>query len=123
MTDLLKRLDTTPGFTPREAKPTPERLIEGSPEFKTWALDEALAEAQKWGRIDTGIWEATPGLTHSIKGDTFEFCHILSGVVEIIEKDGDTQRFVAGDSFVMKPGFVGRWKTIETVRKIYVTAS
>ncbi|MDF3147092.1 MULTISPECIES: cupin domain-containing protein [unclassified Streptomyces] len=25
-----------------------------------------------------------------------------------------------GDSFVMKPGFVGVWKTIETVRKIYV---
>ena len=27
----------------------------------------------------------------------------------------------AGDSFVMKPGYVGVWKTIETVRKIYVT--
>ncbi|MFB2607852.1 cupin domain-containing protein, partial [Rhizobium phaseoli] len=27
------------------------------------------------------------------------------------------------DSFVMKPGFVGVWKTIETVRKIYVTVS
>ena len=26
----------------------------------------------------------------------------------------------AGDSFVMKPGFVGVWRTIETVRKIYV---
>ncbi|TYO61021.1 DUF861 domain-containing protein, partial [Bradyrhizobium hipponense] len=26
----------------------------------------------------------------------------------------------AGDSFVMKPGFVGIWRTIETVRKIYV---
>ncbi|MGC9544703.1 cupin domain-containing protein [Streptomyces sp. UG1] len=26
-----------------------------------------------------------------------------------------------GDSFVMKPGYVGVWKTIETVRKIYVT--
>ncbi|TIP02628.1 MAG: cupin, partial [Mesorhizobium sp.] len=23
--------------------------------------------------------------------------------------------------FVMKPGFTGVWKTIETVRKIYVT--
>jgi uncharacterized cupin superfamily protein len=26
----------------------------------------------------------------------------------------------AGDSFVMKPGFVGVWRTLETVRKIYV---
>ncbi|MFD6174410.1 cupin domain-containing protein [Streptomyces coeruleorubidus] len=29
----------------------------------------------------------------------------------------------AGDSFVMKPGYVGVWKTIETVRKIYVTVT
>ncbi|MGX1500255.1 putative cupin superfamily protein [Labrenzia sp. MBR-25] len=25
-----------------------------------------------------------------------------------------------GDSFVMKPGFIGIWRTIETVRKMYV---
>ncbi|MGA5200017.1 cupin domain-containing protein [Streptomyces variegatus] len=31
--------------------------------------------------------------------------------------------FKAGDSFVMKPGYVGVWKTIETVRKIYLTVS
>ena len=31
--------------------------------------------------------------------------------------------FGAGDSFVMKPGFVGTWNTLETVRKIYVIAS
>ncbi|MDQ1014116.1 FAD/FMN-containing dehydrogenase [Streptomyces afghaniensis] len=29
--------------------------------------------------------------------------------------------YTAGDSFVMKPGFVGVWKAVETVRKIYVT--
>ncbi|MGO6908350.1 cupin domain-containing protein, partial [Rhizobium ruizarguesonis] len=29
----------------------------------------------------------------------------------------------AGDSFVMKPGYVGVWKTIETVRKIFVTVT
>jgi uncharacterized cupin superfamily protein len=31
--------------------------------------------------------------------------------------------YKAGDSFVMKPGFIGVWKTIETVRKIYVTVT
>ena len=120
---LLVPLDPTPDFAPKEATAAPERLLEGTPAYKTWELDTALAEAAKWGKIRTGIWEATAGKTISMKGETFEFCHILSGVVEIIAKDGDTQRFVAGDSFVMKPGFVGRWKTIETVRKIYVTAS
>nr|WP_280517793.1 cupin domain-containing protein [Falsirhodobacter halotolerans] len=120
---MLKRLDPNPQFTPRDGVPAPDRLIAGTPTFKTWAMDEALAEAAKWGAINSGVWQATPGTTRSIKGDTFEFCHILSGVVEITDADGVMQRFTAGDSFVMKPGFVGEWKTIETVQKIYVVAS
>lgn len=114
MSNLIA-IDTNPGFAPKEALPAPERLISGAPEFKTWALDEA-----KGGKVLAGIWQATPGETHSIKGTTYEFCHILSGLVEIEETGGETRTFRAGDSFVMKPGFVGVWRTIETVRKIYV---
>jgi len=113
---LLVTLDTAPDFAPKEALPLPERLIAGSPAFKTWAQDES-----RGGMVKTGVWEATPGETHSIKGTTFEFCHILSGLVEIEEEEGSaTCTYRAGDSFVMKPGFVGVWRTIETVRKIYV---
>ncbi len=113
---LLKTVITNPETAPRESKALPERLIAGDPSFKTWAQDEA-----KDGTVRTGVWEATPGETRSIKGETFEFCHILSGIVEITPDDGEPAVYRAGDSFVMKPGFVGRWKTIETVRKIYVT--
>lgn len=113
---LLKTIDPNPSFAPRENLPLPERLISGNPKFKTWAQDVARGEM-----IHTGVWEATPGVTRSIKGETFEFCHILSGVVEITGEGGDPVVYKAGDSFVMKPGFVGVWKTIETVRKIYVT--
>jgi uncharacterized protein len=112
---LLTTIDTNPSFAPKETLPTAERLISGNPAFKTWALD-----ASKGEKVLTGIWEATPGETHSIKGATFEFCHVLAGLVEIDEKDGETNTYRAGDSFVMKPGFVGVWRTIETVRKIYV---
>lgn len=111
----LIALVTAPEFTPKDAVPLPERLISGNPSFKTWAQDES-----KDGKVLTGIWEATPGETRSIKGTTYEFCHILSGLVEIEETGGATQTFRAGDSFVMKPGFTGIWRTIETVRKIYV---
>jgi uncharacterized cupin superfamily protein len=114
---LLKTIDTNPASVPREAVPAPERLISGNPKFKTWAQDAARNET-----IHTGVWEATPGVTHSIKGETFEFCHILSGLVEITPEGCEPVTYKAGDSFVMKPGFVGTWKTIETVRKIYVTA-
>jgi hypothetical protein len=113
---LLKTVDTSPAFPPCESRALPERLIAGNPAFKTWAQDIAKDDL-----VHTGVWEATPGETRSIKGETFEFCHILSGVIEITPDGGKSVTYCAGDSFVMKPGFVGVWKTIETVRKIYVT--
>ena len=115
---LLKTIETNPTFAPRENTPAPDRLISGNPQLKTWAQDEAHGEL-----VHTGVWEATPGVTRSIKGQTFEFCHILSGVVEITPEGGQPVVYKGGDSFVMKPGFVGIWKTIETVRKIYVTVT
>jgi hypothetical protein len=112
---LLVQLELAPTGAAKHAKPAPDRLIAGDPSFRTWAQDESRDST-----VNTGIWEATPGETRSIKGETFEFCHILAGVVELTE-DGKAPRiFRAGDSFVMKPGYVGVWKTIETVRKIYV---
>jgi uncharacterized cupin superfamily protein len=115
---LLKTIDTNPAFEPKRSAPLPERLISGNPSFRTWAQDAA-----RDGMINTGVWEATPGETRSIKGETFEFCHILEGVVELTPEGGEPVVYSAGDSFVMKPGFVGVWKTVETVRKIYVTVT
>ena len=115
---LLKTIDPNPAFAPRENRPPQDRLLSGDPLLKTWAQDAAHGDT-----VHTGVWEATPGVTRSIKGAPFEFCHILSGVVEIIPAGGDPAIYRAGDSFVMKPGFVGVWKTIETVRKIYVTVT
>ncbi|MDQ7774717.1 MAG: cupin domain-containing protein [Paracoccus aminovorans] len=115
MSDLLITIDPHHLPEPKHARPTPERLIAGDPAFTTWAFDEG-----KEGRVKTGIWQATPGETHSIKGEVYEFCHLLSGVVEITERGAAPVTYRAGDSFVMKPGFVGVWKTVETLRKIYV---
>ncbi|WNM32687.1 cupin domain-containing protein [Streptomyces sp. Li-HN-5-11] len=112
---LLKTIETDPSFAPKESGPLPERLISGDPTYKTWAQDTA-----REGTINTGVWEATPGETRSVKG---EICHILSGVVELTPEGGEPVIYKAGDSFVMKPGYVGVWKTIETVRKIYLTVS
>ncbi len=112
---LLIKLDLDPTTEPKHAKPDAQRLISGDPSFKTWAQDASRGDSVK-----TGVWEATPGETHSIKGETFEFCYILQGVAELTEQGQPPRIFKAGDSFVMKPGYVGVWKTIETVRKIYV---
>ena len=115
---LLKTIEPNPTSVPRESKAHADRLILGDPSFKTWAQD-----SERGGVVNTGVWEATPGETRSIKGETFEFCHILQGVVEIIEDGRSPVTYRAGDSFVMKPGFVGIWRTVETVRKIYVTVT
>ncbi|MBE9607445.1 cupin domain-containing protein [Acetobacteraceae bacterium H6797] len=112
---LLQTIDTNPQFEPEHSKCAPEKLISGDPSFKTWALDASRDDS-----IHTGIWQATPGENRSIKGTTFEFCHILEGVVELTEEGKEPVRYKAGDSFIMKPGYKGVWKTIETVKKIYV---
>jgi hypothetical protein len=70
---LLVTIDTDPDFAPKEALPAPERRISGNPSFKTWAQD-----ASRQDKVLTGVWEATPGETHSIKGTTYEFCHLIS---------------------------------------------
>lgn len=53
-----------------------------------------------------------------MKGETFEFCHILDGVIELTEEGGKSVTYRKGDSFVMKPGYRGVWKTIETVQDL-----
>ncbi|MBE9607444.1 cupin domain-containing protein [Acetobacteraceae bacterium H6797] len=114
---LIKTIDQNPAFEPKLAKPAPEKLISGDPSSKTWLLD-----VERDGKIRTGIWESTPGESVSMKGTTFEFCYLLEGVVELLEDGQEPKRYKAGDSFVMKPGFKGVWRTIETVKKIYVAA-
>jgi uncharacterized cupin superfamily protein len=99
----------------RDGQPLPERLVEGDPRFRTWDIETSAD-----GSINTGVWEATPGAYQSIKGNTWEFCSILSGVSELIEDGKAPVRIQAGDTFVMKPGFTGTWRVIETTRKLWV---
>jgi len=102
--------------TPRDGVPAPGRLVEGDPRFRTWDVS-ATAD----GKVQAGVWEATPGAYRSIKGETWEFCTILSGLSELIEDGKSPVRIKAGDSFVMQPGFTGVWRVIETTRKLWVS--
>ena len=96
-------------------QPVPERLVEGHPTWNTWQVAETAD-----GNVSTGIWEVTPGAYRSVKGDTWEFCSILSGVSELIEDGHPPRRIGPGDTFVMNPGFVGVWRVLETTRKLWV---
>ena len=97
---------------PEEDAPPAERVLAGSPRFRTWNVEEADG-------LYAGIWEASPGKWR-IEYDEWEFCHILEGVSVIEETGGDRRTVKAGDSFVIRPGFKGTWEVVETTRKEYV---
>ncbi|MGB3901021.1 MAG: cupin domain-containing protein [Mesorhizobium sp.] len=103
----------TAGAAPEEGGPPAERILAGSPGFRTWNIEE------RDGGLYAGIWESTPGKWR-IEYDEWEFCHILSGVSVIAEDGGEARTVRAGDSFVLRPGFKGSWEVLETTRKEYV---
>jgi uncharacterized cupin superfamily protein len=115
MTKLLVPFDLEKLGPPRESRPPADRIIEGDIICRNWNID-----SDKDGLVRAGVFESTPGTNRSIKGETWEYCAILSGVAEITE-DGQPPIIVkAGDHFIMKPGYKGTWRTLETVRKIWV---
>jgi len=95
-----------------------DRLIEGNPDIYVWDQDSSLD-----GRVRSGVASATAGTTRSIKDAVCEVIHIIEGVVELTEDGSEPVIFRAGDSFVMKPGFTGTWRTIEDFKKIFVISA
>ncbi len=94
--------------------PNADRLIAGTPKFRTWTFEESSD-----GKTFAGVWESTPG-TWRIVYDEWEYCSIASGV-SIVTRDGEApQRVCAGYAFVIQPGFVGTWEVVETTRKLFV---
>ena len=103
----------TPDFEPEIGEPAADRLIAGSPRFRTWNVEEAE------GGLYAGVWEATPGKWR-ISYDEWEYFHILSGYSVVTEENGEAHHLRAGDRMVLRPGFKGTWEVVETTRKDYV---
>lgn len=115
---LLKIINTESPGEPRVLDVDPQKILSGNPQFQVWDIDES-----RGGQVRTGIFEGTPGENVSVKGESFEFCLLLEGVIELTEEGQAPVTLRKGDSFVMKPGYKGVWKTIETARKLFVAVS
>lgn len=76
-----------------------------------WATDD--------GRIDTGLWEATPGTFTASRDGYSEICTLLSGRVTITGEGEDPVIYESGDIVAMPSGWRGVWEVHETVRKHY----
>lgn len=96
-----------------DGSPPPDRVTEGNPRHQTWNLEDDGAG------LYAGVWESSPG-EWRVHYTEWEFCHIVAGVSVITEDGGDAVTLAAGDSFVLRPGFRGLWKVVETTRKHYV---
>lgn len=98
---------------PEVGEPAADRLIAGTPRFRTWNVEEAD------GGLYAGVWESTPGKWRIVY-DEWEYFHILSGCSVVTEDGGEAVHLRAGDSMILRPGFKGTWEVVETTRKDYV---
>jgi uncharacterized cupin superfamily protein len=72
------------------------------------------------GRTEIGVWECTEGRFTADRSASSEFCHFISGEVEMTHADGRTERLGAGDAISLPLGWKGEWRVISRVRKLYV---
>jgi uncharacterized cupin superfamily protein len=95
-------------------RPDPAKVLSGDP----------LQTARNFysdptGQFSAGIWEAAIGAWR-VNYTEEEFCHLLSGTVELTDGAGAARRFEAGASFVIPAGFEGTWRNLTPARKLYV---
>jgi hypothetical protein len=93
-------------------KPT---SIEGNQQEASLVLWSSADE-----RVLIGIWECTPGRFHADRTKASEFCHLISGRIEMIHADGRRVQLGAGDAINLPLGWTGEWRVLEQVRKLYV---
>jgi uncharacterized cupin superfamily protein len=72
------------------------------------------------GRVEIGVWECTPGRFTADRSTGAEFCHFISGRVEMTHTDGGKETLGPGDAVNLPLGWKGEWRVIEHVRKLYV---
>jgi uncharacterized cupin superfamily protein len=86
--------------------------------------DQQEASQTLWasadGRVEIGIWECTVGRFTADRSASSEFCHFISGWVEMTHADGSTVQLGPGDAINLPLGWKGEWRVIERVRKLYV---
>jgi hypothetical protein len=98
---------------PEATQPAADRLLAGDPRQRIWNL-----YAESSGQFFAGRWASTPGRWR-VKYTEHEFCHVLSGRMQITAADGTSWSFSAGDSFVVPAGFDGTWEVLEASVKLY----
>lgn len=89
------------------------------PTATTEGLTESTLPVWKGGRVETGIWECTPGSFTAERNGYTEICTILAGRVTLEVEGAEPEEFGPGDIMVMPSGWKGIWHVTEALRKHY----
>ena len=94
-----------------------ENPLSGAPFYNSWSFYDHSS-----GNFKVGVWDSTAGSWEYEGHPRTEFCYIVEGRLKMVEKDGPTHVFNAGDSFVLPKGTPVTWIVEDYAKKIYVTA-
>ena len=61
------------------------------------------------GVFTVGVWACDAGTLRIEDLAIDEACYLIEGEVIITDQHGNTERFVAGEAFLLERGFVGTW--------------
>ena len=110
-TPVLRSVASVPleGFAPKPTTLTPGQV------------EASLALWQGMPGVESGVWEASPGIFTATRDGYHEVCVVVAGSVTVTEEGGDPIDLAAGDLFVTPAGWRGIWEVHEDLRKVYVT--
>jgi uncharacterized cupin superfamily protein len=69
------------------------------------------------GVFTAGVWACDAGTLQIEDLAIDEACYLIEGEVVITDRHGNTERFVAGDAFLLHRGFVGTWHMPVPIKK------
>jgi uncharacterized cupin superfamily protein len=69
------------------------------------------------GVFTAGVWACDAGTLEIVDLAIDEACYLIEGEVIITDSHGHSERFVAGEAFLLKRGFVGSWHMPVAIRK------
>jgi uncharacterized cupin superfamily protein len=69
------------------------------------------------GVFTAGVWACDAGTLEINDLAIDEACYLIEGEVIITDQHGNTERFVAGEAFLLHRGFVGTWHMPMPIKK------
>ena len=83
-------------------------------------VGETIIHSNADQTVQIGVWEADVSKTKLIDYPFTEYVLMISGRVVIINDDGSSNEFKAGNTFVMPKGFTGIWDIRERMKKQHI---